>query len=242
MSGRALIVGASTGIGRALARALARGGYDLVLAARSAEELERLARDLETRFGARAECRPFDARDLDAHEAFVGEIVAGGLEGVALCHGDQSEQAEAERDFAKALRMIEVNYVSAVSLLERLAPHFEERRGGWIVALSSVAGDRGRRSNYLYGSTKAALSAYLEGLEARLAPAGVAVVTVKPGFVDTALTWGRVPFAASPDRVAADVVRAIERRRSVVYTPRFWAVVMMLLRAIPRPLFRRLPL
>ena len=149
----------------------------------------------------------------------------------------------AEREFSRTRRMIEVNYLGTVSLLERLAPHFEERgSGGWVAAVSSVAGDRGRRSNYLYGSTKAGLDAYLEGLEARLAAVRVSVTTVKPGFVDTALTWGRVPFAASPERVAADIVRGIERRRSVVYTPRFWQWVMIVLRAVPRAIFRRLPL
>jgi decaprenylphospho-beta-D-erythro-pentofuranosid-2-ulose 2-reductase len=215
-----------------------------MLAGRDPEQLDRESRDLVTRFGVRAGVHHFEARSLASHAALIqGCVESGGLDGIVLCHGRMDEQDEAQRDVEKARAMVEVNYLSAISLLEPAAVHLEERGRGWICAISSVAGDRGRRSNYLYGSTKAGLNAYLEGLEARLAPAGVAVVTVKPGFVDTSLTWGRgVPLAASPERVARDVVRAITRRRSVVYTPWYWRWIMATLRLLPRPLFRRLPI
>jgi short-subunit dehydrogenase len=140
--------------------------------------------------------------------------------------------------------MIDVNFTSAVSLLNYAANLLERRRRGWICALSSVAGDRGRQSNYLYGATKSALSAYLQGLRNRLTPSGVAVISVKPGCVDTSMTYGsdRLPFLVGPEVVARDVVRAILRRGSVVYTPRLWWPVMTAIRLIPEALFRRMKL
>jgi short-subunit dehydrogenase len=142
--------------------------------------------------------------------------------------------------------MIDVNYTSAVSLLGLAAAHFASKKTGCICAVSSVAGDRGRQSNFLYGSTKAALTAHLQGLRNRLFRAGVAVVTIKPGFVDTAMTWGLVnpasPLVASPKRVARDMARAIERRANVVYSPWFWRWIMAIIRAIPEPLFKRMKL
>jgi decaprenylphospho-beta-D-erythro-pentofuranosid-2-ulose 2-reductase len=242
VSGRALVLGATSGIGRALAAALAARGHDLVLAGRRRDELARCAADLEIRTGVRAECRVFDALDFASHAELLRSCAEGGLQGVALCHGAQFEQEEAQRDFSLARRMIDVNYSSAVSLLEPAAAHLEAQRAGWICALSSVAGDRGRPSNYLYGSTKAALSAYLQGLQARLARSGVRVLIVKPGFVDTRLTYGRsgLFLVAPPERVAADVVRGLERGRRVVYSPRFWAPIMTAIRLLPTPLFERL--
>lgn len=244
MSGRVLVLGATSGIGRALAAELAGRGHDVIVAGRRRDELARCAADLEIRAGVRAEQRVFDALDFASHRELVRSCAEGGLDGVALCHGVQFDQADAQRDASLARRMIEVNYASAVSLLEAAAGHFEARRAGWICALSSVAGDRARPSNYLYGSTKAALTAYLRGLQARLARSGVRVLIVKPGFVDTSLTYG-LPglfLVAPPDRVAADVVRAIERGRRVVYTPPFWAPIMAAIRLIPAPLFERLRL
>lgn len=243
MTQRILLVGATSGIGRALARALAGRKHELVLAGRSEAEIERIAQDLRIRFDVRISSRPFEACSFEMHEELLRKEFEVGLDGILLTQGQMVDPAQAETDFDAVRTMIDVNYVSSVSLLERAAPHFERQGYGWICAVSSVAGDRGRRSNYLYGSTKAALDVYLEGLEARLAPAGVTVLTVKPGFVDTRLTYGtKVPFSASPERVARDVIRGIERKRSVVYTPGFWWIIMAVLRFVPRRIFRRLPL
>ncbi|MFP8872964.1 MAG: SDR family NAD(P)-dependent oxidoreductase, partial [Myxococcota bacterium] len=150
----------------------------------------------------------------------------------------------AKTDALAARRMIETNYLASVSVLEACAAEFESRGRGWICAVSSVAGDRGRPSNYLYGSSKAGLSAYLQGLRARLARANVGVLDVKPGFVDTSLTWGRAGLflVASPDRVARDAWRGIRRNRAVVYTPWFWRPIMMVIRAIPDAVFKRMRL
>ena len=247
MSESALVLGASSAIGRAIARRLASQGVSLVLAGRRLEELERCARDLEVRYGVEVAVECYEALDFDSH-AELFETCAkrfdAGLDGVVLCHGVMAEQEDAERDFATARHMIDVNYSSAVSLLGLAADYLARRGQGWICGISSVAGDRGRPSNFLYGSTKAALDTYLGGLRARLAPAGVRVVTIKPGFVDTGLTWGRpgLFLVATPEKVAADTLRAIRRDRAVRYTPRFWALALWLIRHIPDPIFKRLRL
>jgi short-subunit dehydrogenase len=243
----ALVVGATSAIGRAIAAQLAAAGFDLVLAGRREAELERNARDLEIRFGVAASVRTFDALDFDTYEAFFAscrEPSGATLAGVVLCHGEMPEQSEAEADAALTRRLIDVNYASPVCLLEIAARHFQDLGRGFVCALSSVAGDRGRPSNHIYGSSKAALSTYLQGLRSRMARHGVRVVTVKPGFVDTALTYGRpgLFLVASPEKVARDVLRGIERDRAVVYTPRFWALILGIIRSIPDPIFKRLPL
>ena len=266
--GTVLILGAGGGIARALAHRMASQGNDLLLAGRDREELERGASDLRLRYGVRAAAVPFDAEAFETHPAFFRACVAAarangegadppgarntpgtgkspdtpsGLAGVILCHGYMAEQPDAQADFALARRMIDVNFTSAVSVLELAAAHFESLGRGYVCALSSVAGDRGRQSNYLYGSTKAALSTYLQGLRSRLFKRGVFVTTVKPGFVDTAMTWGRkgVFLVASPEKVAKDIARAIRRRKSVVYTPWFWWGIMSIICAVPEWLFKR---
>jgi short-subunit dehydrogenase len=244
---RALIVGAGSGMGRALARELASRHCDLILAGRQQAELERNAKDLAVRFGVEAVVRCFEATDFESHPAFFAECVSvfpEGLDGVLVCHGEMPEQADAEADFAVARQMLDVNYSSAVSLLELAARYLEERGSGWICALSSVAGERGRASNYLYGASKSALSTYLSGLRARLAKAGVRAVDVRPGFIDTSLTYGRpgMFLVGSPERAARDTVRAIRRGRGVVHTPWFWGPIMWIIRSIPEPVFKRLPL
>ena len=151
--------------------------------------------------------------------------------------------------------MIDVNFSAAVSVLNRFADYFElphpalsqgERVQRYICGISSVAGERGRQSNYIYGATKAAFTTYLAGLRNRLQRSGVAVITVKPGFVDTSMTWGRLnpdsPLVAQPERVGRDIVRAIRKRKNVIYTPWFWAGIMLIIRLIPEPLFKRLRL
>ena len=243
----AILIGATSGMGRAIARRLAAEGYDLILAGRRLDELELLAKDLEVRFGTKNAARPFEALDFDSHVGFFEECVTffgESLHGVMLCHGEMPDPDRAAAEFETARHCIDVNFSSAVSLLTVAATHLERRGRGWICAISSVAGDRGRPGNYVYGSTKAALTAYLSGLRARLAGAGVSVVNVKPGFVDTALTWGRpgMFLVATPERVADDVVRGILRDRAVVYTPPFWALIMFVIRSIPDFLFKRLQL
>ncbi|MDB5297770.1 MAG: short-chain dehydrogenase/reductase [Phycisphaerales bacterium] len=248
-----LIVGATSGIAKAVARLLAanaaRDGraVGLVLAARETDELDRLAADLRTRSGCAAAVRRFDASDLEAIPAFFADAAAalpGGLHDLVLCHGWLPDAERSKRDPATMQRLVDVNYTSAVVLLELAAAEFERRGGGAITALSSVAGDRGRQSNYPYGASKAALTAYLQGLRNRLFHVSIPVLTVKPGFVDTGMTWGLIkpdsPLNASPERVARSVVRAMNRGRDVVYVPWFWWGIMSIFKSVPEPVFKRL--
>jgi short-subunit dehydrogenase len=185
----------------------------------------------------------YDARDPAAHEAFLDACFArlGGIDGVILCHGELVEQARAEQDLAPALRMLEVNLVGSISLLEGAARRLAAAGGGWLAAISSVAGDRGRRRNYLYGASKAGLSTALEGMRVRLRPSGVSVTDVRPGPVDTRQTFGlAMPGIASPERVARDALRAARRGRAVAYTPWPWRLVMLAVRALPASWVARL--
>ena len=247
MSDTILILGAGSGMARAVGERLAAQGHNLLLAGRDTSDLRRTAGDLGIRFGQTPQVLAFDAADLGSHAAFFDQCLQtahGELDGVVLCYGLLAHRDQVSRDPALARRMIDVNYTSPVVLLDMLAGYMEKRGRGYLCVLSSVAGDRGRPSNYHYGATKAALSAYLDGLRAKLFPAGVAVITIKPGPVDTAMTWGlpKQPLVASPQRVAADICRAIRRRSSVVYTPWCWRPIMALIRAIPQPVFKRMKL
>ena len=151
-----------------------------------------------------------------------------------------------ETDFTAARHMIDVNFTSTVSILSLAANYLEERKTGFIGIISSVAGDRGRQSNYTYGATKAALSAYAQGLRNRLCKSGVHVLTIKPGFVATRMTTGLLdpnsPMVAKPETIANDIVKALTRRRPVVYTPWFWRYIMLLICAIPERIFQRMKL
>lgn len=249
MRGNVLVAGASSGMARALAEALAGRGQGLVLAARDEGEAERTAADLALRFGVPAAALGFDARDAATTATLVPRAEAalpGGLAGVVIAFAAMPPQEEVEADPGALLAMIDVNVRSTSALLEAAAALLATRPGSFLCAFSSVAGDRGRRKNYAYGATKAALSAAMEGLSSRLAPLGVRVLCVKPGPVDTAMTWGVVkpasPLLARPETVARDVLRALGKGRSVVYTPGVWRPIMALLRALPAPLFRRLPI
>jgi decaprenylphospho-beta-D-erythro-pentofuranosid-2-ulose 2-reductase len=247
---RIAILGATSSIGRSLANEFASQGARILLAGRDLEHLEATAKDISIRHGAACRAMRFDALAFDTHEAFTHALErafpgeAPGLDGVVVVYGDMAEQDEAQASFEVAKRMIDVNYASVVSVFERLAPGFEERGTGFLCAVSSVAGDRGRQSNYLYGSTKAALTTFLDGLRIRMAKAGVGVTTVKPGFVDTPLTFGRpgIFLPGTPDGVARDITRAIRRGRRTVYTPAMWRGIMLIIRNIPDFVFRRMSL
>jgi short-subunit dehydrogenase len=246
-AGAVLILGATSSIGKAIAHQFAQAGHPIILAARDESEIRRDAADLALRYGVAASTREFDATDFPSHRAFVDTCLGADgapLEGVVLCHGYMAEQDDAAKDFDLARRMIDTNYTSAVSVLNPIADHLARLGRGFVCAVSSVAGDRGRGSNYLYGSTKAALSTYLQGLRNRLSRSGVDVVTVKPGFVDTAMTFGRpgMFLVATPQKVGRDVFRAVRRGRSEVYTPWFWRGIMAIIKSIPEPVFKRMKL
>ncbi len=249
MTETVLVLGSTSGIARALCRRLGSAGHRLVLAARGQEELAAQAADLSARFGIEVATETFDALDVDQLDRLFERCRAhagGALDGVVLAYGVLPDQAGTQGDHEAIRRSYALNLTSAVVLLDSAASHLEARGAGWIAAISSVAGDRGRQSNYHYGAAKAGLSAYLSGLRNRLARTGVHVLTIKPGFVDTAMTQGVVnpssPLLASPERVARDIEKAIRRRRDVLYTPWFWRPIMLVIRLIPESVFKRLSL
>ena len=242
-----LVLGAASAIARAVAGEFARRGYDLLLAGRDGEELHRLAADLSLRHGVKAQGRTFDALAFDTHRVFVEtcrEASRDSMAGAVLCFGYLGEQAVAQQDPVEARRILDTNLVGAVSILGLLANHFEEKRGGFLCALSSVAGDRGRQSNYVYGAAKAGLTVFLQGLRNRLFPSGVTDTTINPGFVDTQMTYGRpgLFLVASPQAAAKSIVAGVLRGADQAYVPRFWRPVMLLIRLIPEKLFKRLKL
>lgn len=239
-----LVLGASSTIAQETVRKLAAKNMNLLLTARKTEALEPLKSDLQIRHDVAITLKQFDALDFDNHEAFFSELVeeSGGIDGVLLMYGAMGDQKEAEHSFEITRNMIDVNYTSAVSILNIAANYFEQKQRGFICAVSSVAGDRGRKSNYIYGSTKAGLSVYMQGLRNRLHQSGVKVLTIKPGMVDTKMTYGVVedsPLLASPQKVAHDITKGIVKRREVVYTPWFWFVIMLVIKLIPEKLFKR---
>lgn len=244
MKGGVLILGATSAIARAAAAAFAARGCSLYLAARDTDELARTASDLAIRYGVDVAFGPFDADDLPGHAKILEDAEArmGSIDGVLLAFGLLGDRGKWTREVDEALRIIQVNFTDAVSILVHCAAHFEQRRSGFIIGLSSVAGDRGRRSNYPYGAAKGALSLYLQGLRGRLHPAGVRVLTVKPGFVDTPMIYG-LPgtfLVASPQRVGEAVVRALERGKDVAYVPWFWRPIMAIVKLLPEALAKRL--
>ncbi len=242
-----LIVGATSGIAQATAYHFASKGMNLILAGRNVPEIDRMAADIAIRYGVRACSQPFEALDYAGHEEFLRVCTEryGTLDGILLAYGVMENQKEAEADFSKSLKMIETNYVSAVSLIQAAANAFERQRRGFIGVITSVAGDRGRQSNYIYGSTKGALSIYLQGVRNRLHRSHVDVITIKPGFVLTRMTYGQLkesPLAAKPERIARLIYKAIRKRKAVVYTPGFWFYIMLIIKCIPEAIFRRLKL
>ena len=243
-SGTGLVIGATSDIGRAIARKLADGGWTLQLAARDPGRLEREARDLRVRIGVAVTLHRCDVLGDDYGVSFLGELDP--LPDLAVCVvGLLGDRMRSQRDAAAAARVMRSNYVGPALLMGALAERFERRGSGVLVGVSSVAGERGRAANYVYGSAKAGFTAFLSGLRNRLAASGVHVVTVKPGFVRTRMTEGMdlpARLTAVPEEVAAAVVRAVRRRRDVVYVHRVWRPITFVMRAIPEHVFKRMKL
>ncbi len=240
-----VILGATSSIARAIAGEFGRKGYGVILGARDAAENESMAADVRVRCCVDAHALTFDAVDFESHRVFFEQcqrIAGDSIEGVVLCFGFLDAQAVAQKDFVVAKRTIDVNFTACVSILEIFAEYFEQRRSGFITAVSSVAGDKGRQSNYIYGSAKAGLNAYLQGLRNRMFHYGVQVTTIKPGFVDTKMTFGMpgLFLVASPEKVGRSVFSAITAGKNVAYVPGFWRHIMFIFQHIPESVFKRL--
>lgn len=243
MSEHWLVLGASSAIARAFVRQAAARGALLTLAGRDLVDLQASAQDAQLRGAPSARVLACDAVDAASRADCIADAgIPGTTLNVFLAIGDMPEQADMDADPALAARMIEATYAGPVALLQGLAPQFELQRGGRIVILGSVAGDRGRRKNYLYGSAKAGLATYAEGLRARLLRSGATVTLVKPGFVDTAMTWG-LPglfLVSTPEKCAAAAMNAALKGREEIYHPGFWRLIMFVIRHIPAPVMKRL--
>lgn len=240
---RILIVGATSSIAEAVAREFARRGDALLLVARNEARLQATEADLNMRGASRTEHFVLDARQMDAFPSLVEAAFQGlgGIDVALIAYGTLSDQQACELTPGMLTEQFMLNAISVMELCLALALRFEQQRRGVLAVISSVAGDRGRRSNYVYGAAKAALSAFLSGLRQRLTRSGVAVVTIKPGFVDTAMTadFKKNALWALPATVARDIVRAIDRGTPVLYTPWFWRPIMWAVSSVPEFIFRR---
>ena len=243
---RILIVGATSAIAEASARLFASRGDALFLVGRGESRLQAIAEDLKVRGAALAETFVLDARAMDRFPALVQNATQrlGGLDAALIAHGTLSDQAACQRSVELLREEFDINAISVMALCTLLAQQFETEGRGIIAVISSVAGDRGRQSNYVYGSAKAAVTAFTSGLRQRLYPKGVRVLTIKPGFVSTPMTaaFKKGALWATPAKVAADLVRAMDRGSSVIYTPWFWRPIMWVIRSVPETVFRRLRL
>lgn len=241
-----LIIGATSAIAEATARLWAQRGEQLFLVGRNGARLDAIAADLRVRGSSKVLTYVMDANDYTAHVPMLdaAEQALGGLDTVLLAHGTLSDQQACQQSVELTLNEITTNALSTVALLTPIANRFEALKRGSIVVISSVAGDRGRQSNYVYGSAKALVTAFTSGLRQRLAKSGVVVLTVKPGFVDTPMTasFKKGPLWATPARVAHDIDRALCKRQGVIYTPAFWCLIMAIIRSIPERLFVRIKL
>jgi decaprenylphospho-beta-D-erythro-pentofuranosid-2-ulose 2-reductase len=241
-----VIIGAASAIAEAIARQYAKSGDHLLLVGRSQERLETLASDLKIRGATEVDCLTFDANDFAGHQGLV-DNVAGKLDEIdvaLIAHGTLPDQQACQADPTLALQEITTNGVSVISLLSYLANVFEKQRHGTIAVLSSPAGDRGRQSNYVYGAAKGAVSVFMQGLRNRLFRAGVHVLTIKPGFVDTPMTvnFKKGVLWSTPDKIAPIIVNAIERQKDTLYAPWFWQFIMLIIKSIPEVIFKRLKL
>jgi short-subunit dehydrogenase len=238
-----IILGATSSMARAFARKLAERGHTVIVAGRDLDDLKALAADLNARGAAEATAMRFDARDPASFAPIIRKVeIEPGEISVASFVGSMPSQAEIDADPALIESVAIDNFTGPARFLAEIAPLMEERACGTVVGVGSVAGDRGRIGNYVYGAAKAGLATYLSGLRNRLTRAGGHVVTVKPGFVDTSMTWGieGMFLVASPDKVAGDILRAVEKKRNVIYTPGFWWLIMTIIKLVPERIFKKL--
>lgn len=240
---RVLIIGATSAIAEATARRYAARGAAIHLLGRQATRLETIAADLTTR-GGRSSIGVLDVNDSARHGEILDAAWAalGGVDVVLIAHGTLPDQAACNASVELSLREFATNGTSTIALCAAIVPRLTS--GATLAVISSVAGDRGRASNYLYGSAKAAVTAYLSGLGQRLRPEGINVLTIKPGFVDTPMTaaFKKGALWAKPDQIAKGIIGAVDKRRAVAYLPAFWWAIMLVIKNIPEFVFRRIKL
>lgn len=236
-----LIIGATSSIARSSAMEFAARGCNLFLLSRDMEELQRIAQDLMIRYSIQVDYAIFDMEAIDDHQNIWLGILnkMKTIDGVLLASGYLGTGTNSLADQQK---IITINFTGAVSILNHCAEYLAAQKKGFIIVIGSVAGERGRGSNYAYGSAKGALALYLQGLRNHLHKSNVHVLTVKPGFVDTAMIYGRpgVFLAANPQVVGKQIVKALDQKKEVVYLPKFWRYIMLVVKIIPEKIFKRL--
>jgi decaprenylphospho-beta-D-erythro-pentofuranosid-2-ulose 2-reductase len=243
---RVLVLGATSAIAGGVMRPLAEQGASFYLVARNPQKLTVVASDLRTRGASAVFMQAIDLDDTAAHQTMLAEAIKE-LETIdlaLLAHGVLGDQEKAQADYTATEAILKTNFLSAVSLITWLANYFESTRQGTLAVISSVAGDRGRKSNYIYGASKGALNIFLDGVRNRIDRSGVQVLTIKPGFVSTPMT-AHLPqnaLFAHPSAVGRGILKAIEKRKDVAYVPPIWALIMLIIRSIPGSIFKKLNL
>lgn len=242
-----LVLGANSLIAQAAAANFAEAGHEIIFAERNKDELQKIADDFKIRYKVNCYRVQFDALDYSGHRKSVEDCLAiiPDLQYVLITFGYLGSQDKSQSDFSEAHKVLDMNYTGVVSVCEIIAAEFESKKKGNIAVISSVAGDRGRQSNYMYGSAKGGLTIYLQGLRSRLFKSGVNVLTLKPGFVDTPMTYGmKLPgiLVASPQKVGKDIYKAMISGKSVKYTPFYWWWIMKIVKLIPEFVFKKLKL
>ena len=236
-----LILGARSDMAMAIAHRFAKSGYNLQLAARNCERLHDDKLNIEIRYQVSVSLHEFDVLEIESHVNFPNTLSE--LPNVIVCAvGYMGDQLDSECDFAEASKVMRTNYVGPTIILSAFANAFEQRGSGIIVAISSVAGERGRASNYVYGSSKAGFTAFLSGLRNRLAMKGVHVITVLPGFVETRMLTGAVTpklLTVYPEKIADSIMDAVKRKSNIVYSQWQWRAIMMIIKSIPEFIFKR---
>lgn len=242
-----LVLGGNSAIAKSIAEKFASDKTDIFFAGRNIAEQERIANDFRLRYGINTWSGRFDAKDYGGHEQFLSDVlkVMPSVENVIVAFGMLGEQQKAAVDFDHALQIYQVNFMGSVSILTHLSNYLKEKRKGGIIVISSIAGDRGRQSNYIYGSAKGGLSVYCQGLRNELSKYNVNLMTVKPGFVDTPMTYGlKMPklLLSSPEKVGRIVYKSFRKKKDIVYAPSYWRYIMMIIRSIPEKFFKKLNL
>lgn len=243
---RILIVGATSAIASETARCFARDGAVLALAARNPDRVAAVAADLRGHGAKQVAELVFDAANFDTHETMIASAVEalGRIDAALIAYGTLPDPSVVHTSPDATVEAFHLNATSVISILARLADLFEQQQSGTLAVISSVAGERGRKSNYVYGAAKGAVSLFAQGLRARLKAVGVRVITIKPGFVDTPMT-AHIPknaLFASPQQIGKTIHKAMTRGADVVYAPAFWRPIMIGIRAIPERVFKRMDL
>lgn len=243
---RVLIIGATSAIAQEVAKIYAASGSQLFLVARNSQKLEQVVKDLKVRGADNIEQLSLDLINIEDHEQIVtaADKFMSGIDIVLIAHGTLPDQKSCENSVINTVQELQINFLSTVSLLTLLANYFEKQASGCIAVISSVAGDRGRQSNYVYGAAKGGLSVFLQGLRNRLSRAGICVLTIKPGFVISPMTaeFKKGILWAQPKKIANNIVSAIHKRKNVVYVPWFWRLIMLIICNIPENIFKRMRL